>query len=68
MKIHPGDDGLVRAVTFKTAQSKFLRPIVKLIKPSLDDSMDEGDIARINDTEGVTKLFTLELRSRTIQR
>lgn len=29
---HPGADGLVRAVTIKTANSEFQRPIVKLVK------------------------------------
>lgn len=32
--VHPGKDGLIRAVTVKTASSSFVRPIVKLIKLS----------------------------------
>ena len=66
MKIHPGNDGLVRVVTIKTAQPEFIRPIAKLTKLPLDDSMDEGDIARITDTESVTKPSTTEFRPRTI--
>ena len=59
---------LVKFVTIKTAQSEFIRAIAKLIKLPLDDSLDEGDIERFTDADGVNKLATLELRSRTIQR
>ncbi|XP_071571324.1 uncharacterized protein [Temnothorax nylanderi] len=37
-KIHPGDDGLTRVVTVKTASSEFTRPVTKLVLlPCPDD-------------------------------
>ena len=38
IKIHPGSDGIVRAVTLKTATSQLQRPIVKLIPLPVDTS------------------------------
>ncbi|XP_071582222.1 uncharacterized protein [Temnothorax nylanderi] len=31
IKLHPGDDGVVRVVTVRTAASEFVRPLVKLV-------------------------------------
>ncbi|XP_024867312.1 uncharacterized protein LOC112451722 [Temnothorax curvispinosus] len=31
VKLHPGDDGVVRVVTVRTAASEFVRPLVKLV-------------------------------------
>ena len=39
---HPGDDGLVRAVTIKTAQSEFDRPGVKVLLLSTNEELLES--------------------------
>lgn len=45
VEVHPGDDGLVRVVTVRTASSRFKRPITKLVLLPIEsrDTLDTHD-------------------------
>ena len=51
IEVHPGKDGLIRVATVKTSSTTLTRPIVKLIRLSLEADAEEyyNNCARVID-------------------